>query len=176
MESWPALTVGILLFGGGQPPILRDALTTDHIAIYRSFLATYTSGLREPIYVAKWTTPLAVYDHDRRDPCLFGVLLPASTELATRTHTIGQEVASEERVKVIDVEGMKAIFKENSSSGAKAGFLMLSEPWMSADRRTAVMKYSFVCGFLCGKQAVVVLKQTNGGWTQSVPRCAVWME
>ncbi len=172
------------LFGqtSSQPIISNSPLTADQIAIYRTFLASYNTGLNAPINVATMTVEFNPDPSDLKS-CLkeFG-----SSIASEKVHRFSTEFSGLRKIRVIDPKTHKtsdpgiAIRQGDSvdqavKAGFAAGVLTLSEIVFDPTHHLAAFTYSFYCGALCGNGGTVVYEMKNGKWTKSKRFCSFSM-
>jgi hypothetical protein len=55
------------------------------------------------------------------------------------------------------------------------GWLCLSEIAFDKEHRFALVAYRYICGFLCGNGATVVLENVGGEWKAADRVCSRWI-
>jgi hypothetical protein len=155
-----------------------DPLTTDQVAVYRAFLATYSGSEKGPVKVADLAMPFDV-SSPMFDACFkdFG----ESTHRALSTPALSEEVTKDLNVQLIHV-GRKSqgIPKPSPDSGETMaippslyedrslddGSLILSDIIFSSDRRYAVFEVSRIeiC-MRCGSMSnYLIFENDDGKW------------
>lgn len=174
----------ILLLGQAptQPNISKGPLTRDEIAIYRTFLFSYDTGLDAPINVADITVK---FDPDPGD--LKGCLKEfATSNSSAELHRFTTEFSDLAKIRMIDTNTHKiadpgiAIRQGDSvdhavKAGFEAGVLTLSEIAFDPTHHFAAFTYSFHCGALCGNGGTVILEMQHGIWKISHRQCSMWI-
>ena len=174
----------VVLLGqtSSKPAISNQALTSDQITIYRSFLQTYNTGLDAPINVADTTSEFKPDPSDLKS-CLkeFG-----SSVSSQKLHRFTAEFSDLRKIHLIDPNTHKisdpgiAIRKGESvdqavKAGFEAGVLTLSEIIFDPTHHFAAFSYGFRCGALCGNGGTEVYELKNGKWARSKRFCSIWM-
>jgi hypothetical protein len=61
------------------------------------------------------------------------------------------------------------------SKAIESGFLSLSEVASDKNKETAVMRFTFYCGTVCGRGGLLIYKKMDGKWQDSPSTCSLWM-
>lgn len=177
---------------GSQPILSKDALTSDQIAIYRTFLEHYNNGGEKLLHVANRTEALVRAEQDEpdeapgADACLKGIKIAWDKQVTGVEHILDASLAVPGRVVLVDPEQHAAVVKANDPSKTmregkstedavdtafSSGLLTLSEIAFDKSHHAAVMSFSFWCGRTCGHGAILVFRKKRGHWTISKKPC-----
>jgi hypothetical protein len=181
-----AVLVFLTLASGQSSPrtkvrVSKAPLGPDQIDIYKTFLQSYVGGLQSGVNLANTTTPLHLSSDMTKPDCLVGIDPEAVASAGQVSHLLGNEISSVGRINLVDpkhyrladpgaaIEKGKSI-DEAVRTGFSAGLLNLSEIAFSRDHDVAVMKYSFVCGRLCGNFETLFFQKVDGQWGRNTDR------
>lgn len=161
--------------------VSRTPLEPDQIDIYKTFLQSYLGGNQSSVNLANTTAPLYLSTYMSKPDCLLGIDPEAVASAGKLSHHFGNAVGFVGRINFVDpkryrladpeaaIEKGKSI-DEAVRGGFSAGLLTLSEIAFSRDHDVAVMKYSFICGRLCGNFETFFFRRStdNGAGKQTV--------
>jgi hypothetical protein len=180
-----------------SPPTLSKApLTTDQIAIYRTFLENY--GLAPaPLHVANRTEALPIDESDDSSeddpdgPCVKDVKklkLVNQKEAGAIVHMLDPSLAIKGRIILVDPDAQGIQIKANDPSktmkegktsdeavnqASATGLLTMSEIVFDQHHRAALMSFSFWCGRTCGHAGVYLFKKSGKKWKMSKYPCVL---
>jgi len=160
----------------------KSPLTQDEIAIYRTFLSSYSTGVDAPINLSNTTSEFVPLDMDIRG-CLKDFPTPMTI---TEVHHFGNEFSELRNIRLIDTnthaiaDPGEAIKKGGSvehsvQEGFEAGVLTISEIHFDQQHHLAAFQYFFRCGSLCGNGATVVFELRDNKWIKSKHFCSISM-
>jgi hypothetical protein len=177
-----------------KPRISGDSLTDEQIAIYRTVLRDYLRGSDGSLNVSVMTEPLDQSD----ESCLKRMRLENLKLSALVIHKLGQSLASDTKIVLVDPERQRDAIKANDPQNLmkkaidehervtneqldqsvkqafRTGLFTLSEIAFDKEHDRAVVSYSFVCGMLCGHGNTLVLKKIGQNW-KITKRCGGWV-
>lgn len=165
-----------------QSAFSKAPLTRDQIAIYRSFLSSYRTGLDVPINLSDVTEEFKPDEMDVKG-CLKEF---APVTAASQLHLFTNEFSELDHIRVIDASRHQTSdpgdgIRKGSSvddavrAGFAAGVLRVSEIILDSTHQLAAMSYSFYCGSLCGNGGTIIFELRDGNWKQSKRTCARWV-
>jgi hypothetical protein len=187
-----ALWVVVILCGATslaqtKPQLSGDPLTAEQMAVYRTFLATYSNGSGSKINLGNQTIEFRPSDMDLRG-CLAGMDFAVPDPSAV--HSLTKEILPGSAFQLVDAKKQEKQVKQNDPGtlirkgvpvdaavrqGFAAGLLSLSEIAFSRDHHFAALQYSFYCGSLCGHGALVIYENVDGAWKEAkAKRCSFW--
>jgi hypothetical protein len=174
-----------------KPALAKSPMTSDQIQVYRAFLSSYTNGSKSPhLNLAKRTSALDLSSEEGKDACLRRIHLDGGAHSESVTHEFDPNTSLEENITLVDTDEQGRVIKENDPSRTmrqdtpvnqavdrafSSGLLTLSEVAFDKSHQYAVMKFSFVCGGLCGHRTTVVFEKQNGEWKESKRQCSAWI-
>ncbi len=174
-----------------KPALAKSPMTSDQIEVYRAFLSSYTNGSKSPhLNLARRTSALDLSGVAGKDRCLRGIDLDGWAHSELVIHEFDPNTSLGENITLVDTDEQGRIVKDNDPSrtmrqGAPvnqavdhafaSGLLTLSEVAFDKPHQYAVVKFSFVCGGLCGHGATVVFEKQNGKWKESKRQCNAWI-
>jgi len=184
-----ALIAAALLAGAciaqAQPGADADRET---LAVYETFLSGYAQD-GQTINLASRSATLNV-DADAAADCAGeGIAFPDLAAVSQRTRPLSA-LAANPRVRLVEAEAQRAVIAASDPRTAiaagrsideaveaafAAGMLELSDVAFSADGGHALMRFSFVCGALCGHGELVHFVRENGAWSRASRRCSGWV-
>jgi hypothetical protein len=173
-----------------KPALSKSPMSSDQIEVYRAFLSSYTNGNKSPhLNLAKRTSALDLTD-EKEGACLKGIDLDGAAHPESVVHEFDPKASLRENITVVDTDEQGRVIRKNDPSqtmrqGAPvnqavdrafaAGLLTLSEVAFDKTRQYAVMKFSFVCGGLCGHGSTVVFQKRRGQWKELNRDCGGWI-
>lgn len=181
--------MGSVASGPGQvkPKMSGEPLTPEQQAVYRSFLASYSTGADGSVNVADTTNLFAPEDSDKNG-CLKG--LDLVTHKPDSVHSITSDAIPVHGYVLVNPGKQQKLVRQNDPGtlirqgipvddavkrGFAAGLLSLSEIAFSRDHHYAVFEFSFYCGWLCGHGAVLIYENLNGTWKEAPHKtCGFW--
>jgi hypothetical protein len=170
-----------------SPTLSKDPLSTEHIEVYGAFLDGYlTSEQRRSISLSDQTFPLEFDEMDHGGNCLNGVVMENLAAVAKAIHSFGPEIAKGRNLVLVDrkrhalKDPGKAIKNGESvdravEAGFAAGVLSLSEMAFDKSHEHAALKFSFICGGLCGHGGTALLEKNKDGWKEIHNSCGRWI-
>ena len=155
----------------------------DQSEIYKTFLTQWIGTEQKPINVSRTAeTPSAA---DMKD---FTECAASSTRWATPApaNDITGQISQLSYVRPTDPKTWKPQDPQNLiahgqsigssvDSGFSHGLMTLSAVVFDTTHHTAALKYSFVCGGLCGNGGTVIFIKTSHGWARSKKACGTWI-
>ncbi|MEZ6023111.1 MAG: hypothetical protein R3C16_06805 [Hyphomonadaceae bacterium] len=170
-----------------QAPPGED-LGPESLAVYEAFLTGYAEEGRV-LNLANRSTTLNI-DADAARTCAGDdITFPDLAAVSQRTRPLSA-LAANPRVRLVEAEAQRAIIAARDPSTTiaagrsvdeavddafAAGLLQLSDVAFSADGGHALMRFSFVCGALCGHGELVHFVRENGAWSRASRRCSGWV-
>jgi hypothetical protein len=169
-----------------KPTLSESPMSADQIAVYQTFLASYTSGGKSSHFNLSNRT-YALSEDDRAN-CA-NMQLDSEADSRSVIHQFGQDTFLSPNITLVDPEKQKRAVIQNDPSNTMqqgkpvgdavagafaAGLLSLSEVVFDKDHQQAVMSFSFVCGGLCGHGGAIVFEKKDGKWKRS-KRCGSWI-
>jgi len=174
-----------------KPTLSRSPMTSDQIEVYRAFLTSYTKGGKSPHFnLAKHTSTLDLSNEKGDGECLKGIDLDNTTHPESVIHEFDPKTTLRENITIVDPEEQNKAVKENDpnrtmrtgtpvnravKNAFAAGLLTLSEVAFDKAHQHAVMRFSFVCGALCGHGATLLFQKRNGQWKELKRDCGGWI-
>ncbi|MGB7190072.1 MAG: hypothetical protein WBD10_08050 [Acidobacteriaceae bacterium] len=164
-----------------KPVVSHTALTADQVAIYRTFLSSYNTGLDAQINVADMTSEFMPDPNDFK-----GCLKEFGPSTASEdVHRFSTEFSGLRKLRLIDPNTHKIAdpgiairqgvsVNDAVKAGFEAGVLTLSEIIFDPTHHYAAFSYSFHCGSLCGNGGTVVYELKDGKWVKSKRFCSFW--
>ena len=182
-----------------KPTVSPDALTEERVAVYRAVLEDYSNGSNSPLNLADKTETLDFSETFPDKECLKGLDLESTGTAAKVVHRIDVRLTgNKKRIALVDAdlqqtkieendpqklmkraidEGEKVTEKQLDDSLKQAfgtGLFTFSEIVFDKKHQHAVLKYSFVCGGLCGHGNTMVIKKVGQKWKVG-KRCGGWI-
>jgi|SRR5271156_5644422 len=176
-----------------SPRLSKDPLSAEQVAVYQTFLRSYTNGSDNVLHVADTTEWLDISNVKMDADCSrsFGQMEFDSRKQPDPTvHALDPNLAVVGHIALVDSAGQSEKVKQNDPSKTMregksvdsavtdafaSGLLTLSEVVFDKDHSKAVMSYSFFCGKLCGNGAVVLLKRVGRKWRVTKQSCGEWV-
>jgi|SRR5882672_2615583 len=169
-----------------KPTLSKTPLTTEEVEVYGTFLDSFVGKGKEPVNFSDMTFPLTLLDSDNRGPCLEGIKLDNSEDASHSIHAFEASISSGRAIKLVDERKHKIkdpgkAIKHGESvdsavrAGFQAGILRVSEIVFDEPHRFAVFKFSFYCGFTCGRGGTMVFEKVDSKWKQSNRACPLWI-
>lgn len=161
----------------GTPSAMQD-----QSEIYKVFLTQWVGTEQKPINVSRKAEPLSSDDMKDFTECAgsgtrWVLPAPASDITDQISQLVYVRPMSAETWKPQDPGDLVAHGQSVGSavdSGFSQGLMTLSTVVFDHTRHTAGLKYSFVCGGLCGSGGTVLFKKTSHGWARSKKECGTW--
>lgn len=167
----------------------ETAATRAHDAkeIYGAFLRQWVGKDDAPTNVANTAMRPTPEDIGQYNECASGGRGSNIRWLTSTTDAdLNSTLASLPRINLVDPKRWQAAdpgrliakgqFVDTAvDAGFTHGLMTLSAISFNEARDTAMFKFSFVCGGLCGHGGTVMFKKASGGWVQSKQRCSSWM-
>jgi hypothetical protein len=197
MKASRLVILGVLLAAvfaagaDGKPRLSQSPMESDQIEVYRTFLSSYTNGSRSPhLNLAKRTDALKLSDEKGAGGCLKGIDLDGSAHPEAVIHEFDPKTPLRENITLVDVDEQGRVIKENDPDRTMrqgtpvnqavdrafaSGLLTLSEVAFDKTHQYAVMKFSFVCGGLCGHGATLIFQKRHGQWKELKRDCGGWI-
>jgi hypothetical protein len=196
----PSLFASAAGFVKQKPTKSTIPLSMDEIGVYKIVLRQYASKEHESLNITATTFPLdpsfpsnSLSDNE----CLKGIQLDNLASTSRSFHDIPPEVLTG-KMKLVDPKKQAKVlasswqkleaWRKNSGTNGKqksldelarevsdGGWLCLSEIAFDKEHRFALVAYRYLCGFLCGSGATVVLEKVNGEWKTSDRICSSWI-
>jgi hypothetical protein len=173
-----------------KPNLSKSPMTSDQIEVYRAFLTSYTNGSKSPhLNLAKRTSALELSDEKGEGGCLKGIDLDGGAHPEAVIHEFDSKIPLRENITLVDTDEQGRVIKKNDPDrrgqgtpvnqaidrAFASGLLTLSEVAFDKTRQYAVMKFSFVCGGLCGHGSTVVFQKRHGQWKELNRDCGGWI-
>lgn len=169
-----------LLFAQSQkkPQLSNGDLTSEQIAVYRDFLASYDTASRQSINLSEATSTFRPDEGDyagcmKDFPQIQGIF---------EIHMFRASFARETHVRLVDYEKFKLsepeaavrrgdTIEKSVEAGFAGGILTVSEILSDKRHHFAALHYSFMCGGLCGHTETIVLRRSRRRWVQTQKSC-----
>jgi hypothetical protein len=165
-----------------KPAVSPEALGSERMGIYRSFLDRYDNGSGSTLNIAQSTVAFEPREFDKS--CLKEF---KADDLAVRVlHNFAPDAFAERKVRLVDPAKHKrqdpddALLRGETvdqalADGFAAGLFTFSEVVFDSSHTHAAFSYAFVCGRLCGHGATIVYDLQDGKWKQSKVGCSSWV-
>jgi hypothetical protein len=155
----------------------------DDSTIYALFLNRWRGKDKSPLNVADKAETPSSEDLEKFTECLGGnghwVATAADIDLRRALGNLSYvRLVDEDQWNSVDPGELISKGEKVGSAVAKGmarGLLTLSAIRFDTGRKAAALKYSFVCGALCGTGGVVLFEQRNNSWVESKKRCGGWV-
>ncbi len=168
-----------------KPIVGKSPLSAEQVAVYKAFFDCRMKEFQGSLNVANVTIPLDISDSEAKSGCLESVKLENLAELRRTVHSIDVETIKGRRITLVDpaqhiIINPGDLSRKGMSSeaalkkGVESGLLTISEVAFDTPHHHAAMKYSFVCGGLCGNGGTVVFEKNGDKWKIG-PSCAIWV-
>jgi hypothetical protein len=171
-----------------KPKLSKSAMDPDQVAIYQSFLASYTNGSKSDHFnLAVRTSPLEL--SEAANSCLSGIRIELAQD-GSVIHEFNSQVALPPNITLVDPVKQGKKMRENDPSNTMrqgrsvdeavqtafaSGLLTVSEVAFDKTHQYAVMRFSFWCGGLCGHGETIVYQKKNGKWERTNRQCGGWI-
>jgi hypothetical protein len=166
----------------GVNPGAQSAMQ-DRSEIYKSFLTQWVGTDQKPINVSRGAETLSPADMKDFTEC---AATGTQWETPAPTSDIAGQISqlpfvrptAPETWKPQDPQNLMAHGQSVGSavdSGFSHGLMTLSVVVFDRTHHIAALKYSFVCGGLCGNGGTVIFIKTAQGWARSKKECGTWM-
>ncbi|MBS1851301.1 MAG: hypothetical protein JST79_10345 [Acidobacteria bacterium] len=165
-------------------------LTEEQLEVYYSFIKTYDNGTKsDHLNIANQTSGWAHSDKSMLEKCLGGIELE-NFEQAQLVHVLSGNVKFPANVTLVDEKKQRGLIRNNDphrtmrqgksvedavALAFTSGLLTLSEVIFDKTHHFAVMRFTFVCGELCGHGEVLVFQKTSKGWVRTTRSCGGWV-
>ncbi len=184
--------ISICAAADDRKPILSETpLTTAQLQIYQVFLNSDTNGSRsDHIRLSNQTAPLDLTDEKKRGGCLDELEFEESVHPEWIFHKFDPQTTFPANVELVDPKKQSATVRKNDPSRTikqgkpvddavqdafATGLLTVSEIAFDSTHEYAVMRFSFVCGMLCGHGETLVFRYVDGQWKHANKRCSRWI-
>jgi len=175
-----------------QPIESKVPLNADEIAIYTAVVQKWVSDDPTSLNVSNRTLPLEVTaDSMALISCSCDSGIPPETLLKASLsfHRLTPAILPKE-VRLVDPEKQGARVRANdpqntmgqgkSVGGAVAnafanGLFSMSEIAFDSEHKHALVRFSFVCGSLCGSGATALFEKVGGQWKRNDRTCGGWV-
>ena len=169
-----------------KPTTSQTPLSAEQLELYGIFLDSFVGDGKEPVNFSDRTLPFVLLDSDQKGPCLEGIKLNSSQDAAQTVHIFPTSIAEGRSIRLVDPKKHKlkdpgkAIKNGESvgdavAAGFQAGLLSVSEVAFDEAHRFAVLRFSFICGSLCGRGGTLVFEKVDGKWRKSNRACPLWI-
>lgn len=155
----------------------------DQSEIYRAFLTQWVGTGQQPINVSRMAEGLSRADMKNLTECAASGtqwVTPAppsdiTSQLSRLSHVrpIAPKTWRPQDPQNLIAHGRPVVSAVDR--GISYGLMTLSVVVFDTTRHTAALKYSFVCGGLCGNGGTVIFIKTRDGWARSKRGCGTWM-
>lgn len=185
-----APVISLFAFAGDTKPVVsKSPMDADQLAVYQAFLSSYDTGSKARLNLSKVTSALNLAE-DKDDPCLKNIEFDPKRQVASVVHEFDPQTPLQGNFRLVNPEEQsKAIQRSDPGrairhgkdvndaveAGFAAGLLTLSEVAFDKGHRHAAMRFSFVCGGLCGHGSTIVFEKKNGKWIESNRQCSSWI-
>jgi len=169
--------------------VAKSPLTPEQIAIYSVFLNAYNNGAGGIVNLGNQTIALNLSSEDA-EQCLSGTKLENLEDADRTLHRIGPEAIDSKKYRLVDADQQIAQIRKYDPSRATekgksikdiintafaSGLLEISEIAFDKQHHYAVMRFRFVCGWLCGNGATLVLEKIGDKWRPTKQSCGEWI-
>jgi len=160
-----------------------QSATQDQSEIYKIFLTQWVGTEQKPMNVSRTAeTPSPADMKDFAECAAPGTRWATPAPATDITGQINQlpyvRPTAPETWKPQDPQSLMAHGQSVGSavdSGFSHGLMTLSAVVFDTTHHTAALKYSFVCGGLCGNGGTVIFIKTSHGWARSKKECGTWI-
>jgi len=167
-------------------------LNADEIAIYTAVVQKWISDRPESLNVSNRTLPLEVTSHSTAlidCACDSGISAETLLKASLSFHRLNPGGLPKE-ARLVDLEKQSSSVRANdprntmgqgkSVEGAVAnafanGLFSLSEIAFDNEHKHALLRFSFVCGSLCGSGTTVLFERVGGQWKRNDRTCGGWV-
>jgi hypothetical protein len=167
-------------------------LDADEIAIYTTVVQKWMSDQPESLNVSNRTLPLEVTSHSTAlidCACDSGISAEILLKASLSFHRLNPAILPR-NVRLVDPRKQGASVRANdpqntteqgkSVEGAVAnafanGLFSLSEIAFDSEHKHALVRFSFVCGSLCGSGETALFEKVGGQWKRTERRCGGWV-
>ncbi|HVN06570.1 MAG TPA: hypothetical protein VMT86_19260 [Bryobacteraceae bacterium] len=178
------MLAALLVAASGAAPVSSDA-----VAVYRSFLRSHEWGSSGPVRLANTTIPLKISGSERKS-CVAGIDFPDEACKGTAVYHLEASVVEGTAAVLVDAQHQRELIgayerargshpersAEETTRGAVAlGLLQVSEVAFDVTRQYAVMSYRFACGPLCGNGGTNVFHKIGEEWQREKRLCIRWL-
>ncbi|MCX7515396.1 hypothetical protein [Frateuria sp. STR12] len=183
MLSVVTLLVSVTLIGSSALHAQAHAPNKNTAEVYKVFLGSWRGKDKAPMNVAEGAEALTKQDLEEISSCAgdhHGWATPAtSASLATQLSDLPWvRIVDPAKWRAADPGNLIAEGKpidEAVEQGFSHALLTLSTVAFDSSGEFAALKYSFVCGRLCGNGGTVLFEHTAQGWGRSKKRCGMWL-
>ncbi|OZB58740.1 MAG: hypothetical protein B7X39_16735 [Lysobacterales bacterium 14-68-21] len=177
------LLAGVTLTGSSALHAQARASNKTTAEIYKAFLSSWRGKDKAPMNVAEGTETLSKQDLEEFSSCAGGhhEWAPAATNasLATQLSALPWvhfvDPAKWQAADPGDLIAKGKSVDEAVEQGFSHALLTLSTVAFDSSGEFAALKYSLVCGQLCGNGGTVLFEHTGQGWVRSRKRCSMWL-
>lgn len=181
-----------------QPPLSKDPLTQEQIAVYRAVLADYMQGSEGTLNLVNKTSPVERSGSFWPEECVKSMDLEPVPKSGPVVHAFDPAIDLGVKIVIVDPEAQAKLVKTNDpgnlidssvqsgtplskdqiGAAVKKAFetaqFTLSEIIFDKEHKHAVVSYGFHCGALCGHGATVILERGDLSW-KIKKRCSSWI-
>ena len=177
------LLAGVTLTGSSALHAQARAPNKSTAEVYKAFLSSWRGNDKAPINVAEDAEALSKQDLEEFSSCAGGhhEWAPAATNasLATQLSALPWlRFVDPTKWQAADPGNLIAKGKpvdEAVEQGFSHALLALSTVAFDSSGEFAALKYSLVCGRLCGNGGTVLFEHSGQGWVRSKKRCGMWL-
>jgi hypothetical protein len=188
------LGTGLASFSTAQKPVeSAKPLREDEVAIYTAVIREWLSGSPASLNISARNSTLKANSLSTAlidCACSAGIQLESLLSASHSYHRLTPGILPVEHLRLVDPNGQATIVHDNdpntamrhgkSSTGAVEsavanGLFTLSEIAFDAQRKHALVSYSFVCGSLCGSGNTWVFEKAAGEWKKVNLGCGGWV-
>ena len=181
-----------------KPVLSKDSLSAEQIAVYRAALADYMQEEDKALNLADRTEPFGFNDFQDDKSCLKSANIQIDINKANFIQRLDPAVALSPKMILVDPDQQNETVKKNDAGNLiqrsiedqhpvtdrelgesvkqafATGLFTFSEIAFNKLHSRAALKYSFVCGGLCGHGNTLLLKKVDGKWKVS-KKCGGWI-
>jgi hypothetical protein len=177
-----------------QKPVENaKTLGEDEVSIYKAVIQEWLSGDPASLNISARTSTLEANSRSTAlidCACSAGIQLESLLSASQSYHRLTSGVLPAKHVRLVDPNEQTTIVGANdphnamkhgiSATGAVEsavanGLFTLSEIAFDAERKHALVSYSFVCGSLCGSGNTWVFEKAAGTWKKVNLGCGGWV-
>ncbi len=191
MVGWKCVGVGAAQSEEAPKPKLSKApLSEERVAVYHDFVAAWMGRDSHQLNLSQQTMPLEKDWAGDPEGCRAGLdLEPMAADEVHEFRAAEARSIGGATTRLVDPDAQQDEVRENDPwsgikkgdtvegavrNGFNHGLFKLSEIQFDKGHEHAILKYSFICGRLCGDGGTVVLSKTKAGWKQT-GTCGSWV-
>ena len=175
-----------------QPIENKLPLNADEIAIYTAVVQKWVSDDPASLNVSNRTLPLEVTSDSTaliNCSCDGGIPPETLVKASLSFHRLTPAILPKE-VRLVDPEKQDVSVRANDPQNTKGkgksvegavanafanGLFSLSEIAFDSEHKHALVRFTFVCGSLCGNGTTALFEKVGGQWNRTDRRCGGWV-